>query len=334
MRTLVAVDGGNSKTDVVLADELGNVLGRVRGAGCSPDALGPTGSLEVLEPLLAQARSVAGLSAGHTFDAAALLLAGVDRPEQEAEMVARLQPLGLASELLVTNDTFAVLQAGSVSGWGVAVVCGAGLNAVGVTRDGQVGRYQSLGELSGDWGGGHSVGLAALGAAIRGEDGRGPATVLTSRLSERFHVPKPQDIAAAIHEDRLDEKVLVDCTPLVFGCAAEGDEESEKIINRVGDEVAVMAIAMMRRLGLENEHPEVVLGGGLMQSGYQPLVSRTENLIQESMPSSVVRVLDVPPVIGCVREALRLLSLPPDDTEIALARLAKALPGGDEEADG
>ncbi len=331
MRTLLAVDGGNSKTDVVLADELGNVLGRVRGPGCSPDALGPTGSLEVLEPLFARVRSDAGLVGGHTFDAAALLLAGVDRPAQEAEMVARLQPLGLARELLVSNDTFAVLQAGSVNGWGVAVVCGAGLNAVGVSPDGRVGRYQSLGELSGDWGGGYAVGLAALGSAIRGEDGRGPATVLTSRLSERFHVPKPQDIAAAIHEQRLDEQVLVDCAPLVFACAAEGDGQSQRIVNRVADEVAVMATAMLRRLGLESEQAEVVLGGGLLQSGYQPLVSRTEILIHATIPSAVVRVLDVPPVIGCVREAMRLLSVASDDTEAALSRLAKALASGDEE---
>jgi N-acetylglucosamine kinase-like BadF-type ATPase len=257
------------------------------------------------------------------------LLAGVDRPEQEEEMVARLQPLRLAGELVVTNDTFAVLQAGSVSGWGVAVVCGAGLNAVGVTPDARVGRYQSLGELSGDWGGGYSVGLAGLGAAIRGEDGRGPVTVLTSRLSERFHMDKPQDVAAAIHEQRLDEQVLVDCAPLVFECAAAGDEQSQRIVDRVGDEVAIMAVAMLRRLGLENTQPEVVLGGGLLQSGYQPLVSRTEQLIHDSVPSTVVRVLAVPPVIGCVREAMRLLSLTSDDIEVALARLAKSLPNGE-----
>ncbi|MEO8330345.1 MAG: BadF/BadG/BcrA/BcrD ATPase family protein [Candidatus Nanopelagicales bacterium] len=333
MKTLLAVDGGNSKTDVVLADELGHVLSRVRGEGCSPDALEPTGSLGVLLPLIANARSIAGLADDHTFNAAAFFLAGVDRPEQESLMVELLQPLALADELIVANDTFAVLQAGSANGWGVAVVCGAGLNAVGVTPEGRVGRYQALGELSGDWGGGFSVGLSALGAAIRGDDGRGPVTVLTPRISEHFHATGPQEIAAAIHEQRLDAQVLVDCAPLVFACAAEGDEVSRQIVDRVGDEVAVMAVAMLRRIALDNCQAEVVLGGGLMQSGYQPLVSRTEQLIHDRDPSVVVRVLDVPPVIGCVRETLRMCSLTSADIESALVRLAKELAGSESARD-
>ena len=40
--------------------------------------------------------------------------------------------LGWAEATSVANDTFAVLRAGTESGWGVAVVCGAGINCVGV----------------------------------------------------------------------------------------------------------------------------------------------------------------------------------------------------------
>jgi N-acetylglucosamine kinase-like BadF-type ATPase len=325
MTVVLAIDGGNSKTDVVASDLLGNVLARVRGQGCSPDALGIRGSVEVLSRLIDEAREVGGLAADHRVDAAALMLAGVDRPDQESDMHEALTALAVANHVLVTNDTFAVLQAGSVNGWGVAVVCGAGLNAVGVTPDGRVGRYQALGELSGDWGGGGGVGLAALGAAIRGEDGRGLPTMLTDELSKHFEVQTPQEIAAAIHEHRLDERVLVDTAPLVFECAADGDEVARQIIDRVADEVAVMATAMLHRLELEDLSPEVVLGGGLMQSGDERLLDRTQRLVRAAVPTAVVRVLDVPPVIGCAREALRMTSTSKFDVDTALGRLKEAL---------
>ena len=216
----------------------------------------------MLSRLISQACELGGLPVGNRVAAAALMLAGVDRPDQESDMHEELSALDFADRVLVTNDTFAVLQAGSVNGWGVAVVCGAGLNAVGVTPDGRVGRYQALGELSGDWGGGGAVGLAALGAAIRGEDGRGRETTLTVQLSKHFEVENPQEIAAAIHEHRLDERVLVDTAPLVFECAADGDEVAGQIVDRVADEVAIMATAMLHRLELAELSPEVVLGGG------------------------------------------------------------------------
>ena len=39
-----------------------------------------------------------------------------------------------AARSTVANDTFAVLRAGTDAGWGVAIVCGAGINCVGVDR--------------------------------------------------------------------------------------------------------------------------------------------------------------------------------------------------------
>ena len=325
MKTVLGVDGGNSKTDVVIADQMGKPLAHVRGPGCSPDALGVTGSISVLKPLIATAVNEAGLSGPFAVDVGALLLAGVDRADQEEQVSRAIEPLGIAHQLVVSNDTFAVLLAGSSQGHGVAVVCGAGLNAVGVAPDNTIGRYQALGELSGDWGGGYDVGMAALGAAIRGNDGRGPATVLTSKLCERFKVANPQEIAASIHEGRLDDQILVDLPPLVFQAASLGDAPAVAIIERVGDEVSAMATAMMRRLNLVEMDTELILGGGLLQAGNSRLIDRIERLVGQAVPTAKVGVLDVLPVVGCVRAGLVELSIPKDEVSAALDELRKNL---------
>src|SRR5262249_36993540 len=82
----LAVDGGNSKTDLALVSVAGELLALERGPASSPHHLGLNQSLDVIETLLVKA-------AGSTRDvaeAAELFLAGVDFPveEQEAEAAA------------------------------------------------------------------------------------------------------------------------------------------------------------------------------------------------------------------------------------------------------
>jgi N-acetylglucosamine kinase-like BadF-type ATPase len=146
---ILAVDGGNSKTDVALVGEDGEVLAHARGPLSSPHHLGLSGCLDVLQRLVDQA----GLD-GRRADVAQVLLAGVDFPEEEDQLRAALDERGWATTTHVGNDTFAVLRAGTERGWGVAITCGAGINCVGVAPDGRQVRFPALGSITGDWGGG------------------------------------------------------------------------------------------------------------------------------------------------------------------------------------
>ena len=177
---VLAVDGGNSKTDLALVAADGRVLSLVRGPLSSPHHLGVDGCVEVLERLFREAVQEAGVANANGAPVAAvarLCMAGVDFPAEEEELQERIASAAAGpSATSVANDTFAVLRAGTESGWGVAVVCGAGINCVGVAPDGRHVRFPALGEITGDWGGGYDVGMAAVSAAARSEDGRGPET--------------------------------------------------------------------------------------------------------------------------------------------------------------
>ena len=74
---VLAVDGGNSKTDLALVGADGSLVALVRGPLSSPQHLGVDGCLEVLDRLLTDA---IGEHDGRVADVAALLLAGVDFP--------------------------------------------------------------------------------------------------------------------------------------------------------------------------------------------------------------------------------------------------------------
>jgi len=76
----LAVDGGNSKTDIVLGTTHGEVLAFVRGPGSSPHALGVPGAMRLLETLVADARLVAGVAPTARVTQAAVFMAGADLP--------------------------------------------------------------------------------------------------------------------------------------------------------------------------------------------------------------------------------------------------------------
>src|SRR5262245_30483665 len=171
---VVAVDGGNSKTDVVVASTSGRVLARTRGPGVLSPLLDPDGWRDRLATLVAEAQRAAGVRAKAAC--AAYFLANVDLPVERRIARRELGRAGLAEVTVVGNDTLAVLRAGTSRDWGIAVVSGAGINAVGVHPSGRTAGFLAFGDYTGDSGGGIGLGIAALGAAVRARDGRGPAT--------------------------------------------------------------------------------------------------------------------------------------------------------------
>src|SRR6266516_2550711 len=157
---------------------------------------------------------------------------------------------GFAASTTVRNDTYAILRTGTDRGWGVAVACGAGINCVGVAPDGREHRFGSLGPLSGDWGGGGDLGLGAVGAAVRAEDGRGPGTVLAESVPAYFGLASPAAVAEAFHLGAVKESRLVELAPLVLAASAAGDAEAGRRGGRLADEVVAFVRAAVSRLGL------------------------------------------------------------------------------------
>ena len=174
MTLVLAVDGGNSKTDVALVDGDGRLLAAVRGETTSHQQVGGDAGMQRLSALVAKAYTTAGVRGADRAEVGVYCLAGADTPSDIRELTGRLSAGGFARTDLLRNDTFAALRAGTDRGWGVVVICGQGVNAAGVAPDGRTARLEALGDISGDWGGATDVGWQGLAAAVRARDGRGP----------------------------------------------------------------------------------------------------------------------------------------------------------------
>jgi N-acetylglucosamine kinase-like BadF-type ATPase len=326
-RIALAVDGGNSKTDLALVREDGRVLAAVRGGAASPHDIGLAACVELLQDLHECALERAGLEARDgepVAEVARVLLAGLDFPAEEQELRAALAPRRWARRLEVANDTFAVLRAGTERRWGVAVVCGAGINCVGVAPDGRHARFPALGAITGDWGGGYDVGLAALSAAARSEDRRGPRTVLESVVPAHFGLGTPVELAAAIHRGEIPLRRVVELAPVVFAHAPV-DEVASGLVDRLVAEIVAFARVALERLGIERERTEVVLGGGILQHADGPLLEAIREGLRAVGDRLVIRPTAAPAIAGAALLGLDDLDAGTEAQARARAGLTQAL---------
>jgi N-acetylglucosamine kinase-like BadF-type ATPase len=322
-RHVVAADGGNSKTDLALATTTGTVLARVSGPGTRPqdDGLEPT--VQRLAALVRQALRQADCAEDTPIEVASFFLANVDLPDEEEAMTAALTGLGIAAQVEVANDTFAVLRAGAGSGWGIAVVSGAGINAVGRHPDGRPERFLGLGSVSGDWGGGWGVGVAGIGAAVRAGDGRGAPTALRDRVADVFGMDA-EAVAVAVHRGAIPERRVLDFAPVVFDAATSGDPVAAGLVHRLADEVGDYVEALVARMGLAGVAVEIVLGGGALQAANPVLMARLRHRLSQVVPLAQVGVLDVPPLAGALASALESAGASAAEIERARRALSPA----------
>jgi len=297
---VMAVDVGNSKTDVALVSHKGAVLAAVRGPTSSHQQVGAGGALATLVGLAERAALVAGLAPATRplAELAVVAAAGADYPSDIRLLTHSLARTGLATDGFVVNDCYGGLRAGTARPWGICVICGSGMNCLGVGPDGRTARFDALGEISGDWGGGGAVGLAGLAAAVRAEDGRGPATVLERIVPAHFGLARPRSLTAAMYRGRVARDRYLEIAPLVFEAAAAGDAVARSIVDRLADEIVAWAAAAIRRLRLQRRDPDVVLAGGVFQTEDRAFFMRIEAGIAAVAPAARVSRLIAPPVVG------------------------------------
>ncbi|MFE9173623.1 N-acetylglucosamine kinase [Streptomyces kebangsaanensis] len=293
--SVLAIDAGNSKTDVAVVAADGNVLATARGGGFRPPAVGVEPAVDALAETIGRAYAAAGVASA---DHVSACLANADLPVEERQLAAALHARAWGTTVDVRNDTFAILRAGVAEPRGVAVVCGAGINCVGMRPDGRTARFPALGRISGDWGGGWGLAEEALWYAARAEDGRGEATALARTLPAHFGLASMYALIEALHLNRVDHHRRHELTPVLFATAAQGDPVARTIVDRLADEVVTMATVALTRLDLLDEETPVLLGGSVLAARHPQLDDTIRAFLSTRAPKAAPRTITASPVLG------------------------------------
>ncbi|MEW1568383.1 MULTISPECIES: BadF/BadG/BcrA/BcrD ATPase family protein [unclassified Streptomyces] len=292
---VLAIDAGNSKTDVAVVTADGRVTGTARGGGFRPPVVGVETAVDALADAVRRAFAEAGVTSVEHVSAC---LANADLPVEEEQLAAALDARAWGAGVEVRNDTFAILRAGIADPRGVAVVCGAGINCVGMRPDGRTARFPAIGRISGDWGGGWGLAEEALWHAARAEDGRGGPTALSRTLPAHFGLDSMYALIEALHLEHIGNARRHELTPVLFATAVDGDPVARGLVDRLAEEVVAMATVALTRLDLLTEETPVLLGGSILAARHPQLDDRIAELLAARAPKAVPQVVAAPPVLG------------------------------------
>ena len=244
-------------------------------------------------------------------------LSGLDRPKDLEHLNAILKPISPCSPLLL-NDTDLILRAGTKDGVGIAVVSGTGSNCMGVNSLGERRSIGGLGAEFGDGGGGMDLATSALQAAFRGQDGRGKPTQLTQEIIHTFQLHRLDDVvdywidfgcsldhgqSTKNHSDLDSESFLARLTPLLFGCAHQGDQVAQDLLIKAGQELALSVVLLAQKLGFSQDQSfPVVMGGSVFQKGDPSSFFHQSFLksIHKKYPLAMPHLLQAPPLLGAI----------------------------------
>ena len=303
-RLVLGIDGGATKTVALLGDaDTGAIVGRSRQRGSNFYAHDSSAAFAELDRAIAQAFVDAGIPR-QKVHAMCAGIAGVSRPEDEQMVSSWVRNRGIADDLLIANDGWLVIAAGTADGVGIGVICGTGSIAVGRDAHGVMRRAGGWGYLFGDEGSGHDLAIMALRAAACAADGRGPRTALLPALLNHWQLQLPEDFITYLYGVNDPRPLLGDVGPVIMQVAAEHDAVAMQIVQRAGFELARAVVAVSSQLELPRPLP-LALAGSMIVRGEPLQRALSDQLLGHGVNTSIQLVED--PAIGALRLAQRIV---------------------------
>ena len=270
----LGIDGGATKTHIVLSDRTGRLVGEGQGGPSNYHIVGIEEAGANLCATISQTMAESAV-APTDVQAACAGMAGFDGPSDTGNvqhiLTSVLAGCGLVCPWQSVNDSV-VAWAGAFDGEpGALVAAGSGAVAFAVGADRRSARADGLGHWLGDAGSGYDIGRNGLRAALAALDGRGPGTRLADHFravagrSQQEWISWVADLEKSISHAHFQ---LRSFAPFVVQAADSGDKVALTILYEAGAALANTAVSVLRKVGQLNA-PRVATAGTVLSKSSQ-----------------------------------------------------------------
>ncbi len=299
---IVGVDGGGTKTRVIVADLQGHELATATGPG---SAICPPGDPVRSADVIAQTVREALAACGHADETPGVLCAGLSGAGREPERLAArdaLLRLKVADEVIIEADASIALEDAFGDGPGILLVSGTGSACFGRSPTGVFARCGGWGTNIGDEGSGAWIGRKTLSIITAAADGREPDTALLGAVLTALELENSEGLIA--WAGHATPAMLARLTSTVITVAALGDQRANTLLTMAAEELVTHVRALARQLFIDERATiPVALSGGLMERG-SLLRKLVEHRLKSAAPGATVRAEPVDPARGAVRVAM------------------------------
>jgi N-acetylglucosamine kinase-like BadF-type ATPase len=298
-RYYLGVDGGQSSTIALIANEKGSVLGRGKGGPCNhvSAAEGRAKFISAMSDCLQEACCQAGLDWTDVKFASACL--GFSGGAEDKDRYAR--ELIRSDKYKVTHDAEIALSGAVPDGAGIIAIAGTGSMVFGRNHRGETARAGGWGYVYGDEGGAFDLTRRALRAALEYEEGWGPATSLHRMLLKASGAQTANQLLHSFY-DSVPRPAIAAYAPVVTKAALSGDLVAQTILNEAAAGLARYVRGAYNRLFPTHEPVQVCYIGAVFRS--QSLLLHFKEQIAGAIQCPVGPP-QFSPVVGALLEALR-----------------------------
>lgn len=279
---ILGVEGGGTRTRVLLADAQGFILAREYGGTASSLYVDPEQYRAKLEGMFRKIVSSTGV------DARRVSMAGFAGPMDPRLLHEAVRASFGEIPIRGFSESAIALACHGLT-WGVSLVAGTGASCRAINEQGEARSCGGYGPQFGDEGSGYWIGREAIAAVMRERDGRGPVTLLSHTVCAKLELTDIWGIfRRADRSGHVPGPVIASLTPLVYEAATGGDAAALDICARAGSHLASLAGTTVRLMSFSSAEIPLVLSGGVFAGKDLIMTSFARTLEELSVPQVIV----------------------------------------------
>jgi len=291
----LAIEGGGTKTRLLLAAPNGTVLAHEIGPPASPLYIDPKKYSQEISSLLERIRAI-------LRDNNARIVAVALAAPMNVDLIKRLIERFFGEVKVIRfRESDAALGYYNLRE-GCALIAGTGSSCYVHTPDGSTVMGGGLGPQFGDEGSAYWLGKEAIASVLRATQATGEQSRLAKSMLRHFGIEKPHDILQFTYGNGfMSASKIAGFAKEVFALAKENDGDAIALCSRAGSELGKLVADTMARAGVE-EIP-LVCSGGVFHGG-----AFITDPLQAFLKQHNIRYIWMSPLLEPVEGLLRALT--------------------------
>ncbi|QHW29719.1 ATPase [Paenibacillus rhizovicinus] len=248
MKYAAGLDGGGTKTAVVIMDKEGRTVRRFDFGAINYNGQDEASIRGTFREIIAElAKACGGLEhCAHVGIGAA----GISNPSVPARMTAAIRDCGFTGGLTIVGDQETALYGALEQDNGLIVIAGTGSICYGKNESGLSHRTGGFGHLIDDEGSGYNIGRDLLAAVVRAYDGRDQATVITRMVFDRLGLESIGELVGFVYDRNRNKQEIAALAPILSEACEQGDPAAMHIAVRSAQSLVGLVVPVAEKLSL------------------------------------------------------------------------------------